>query len=835
MPSTPALTSRRAPTRLCLQTLPRRPQARRTLHPEISGGISLVPLWALSAVIAIAVAAYAAPIAVASVPASSATNASSTSSRAFASPNVFAPRIGTDALTFDDVPIGTTITTHYVSNGVNFVSAVFTTTDRTNPTSPVLSGTPTFQGDISAEFVAPGTTNPTTVNGFSLDVGYIDSRSSVVVDYLDSRGFVVGSQYAQSLGINHLTVTYRGIASFTVHTVSTEPAGFAIDNLTIDPTVSTAVSSIASMGDSYSSGEGRTDHNYDCGTNLETATYYQDTTVPVGDPLGWLDGFDCDTRTLSHQRPGDLLSRPWTVYDNLCHRHGQAYPNLIAQALHAQQAIFVACSGARTFNVGATQGGNPPQKQHPMSPVNVAGGETQLTNVTDFRKQRLGDHDPDVITIGIGGNDAKFVELASHCVSPRTDDCTDGTNWANEVLSTINGDVFDRLVDTFTTLRTNFQNSTLLVFGYPTVVDPGATCGARLGFMDSNETRFLGGTVLDALNSAVSDAAAQAGAFYVDISRVTVGHGVCSDDPWINPIIIEGFGVASESLHPNVTAHQQTGKFFADHYTDGQGNLLVANPPPSGTIRPAVGQSMHLATLHGQVEESCGAGCLQPTVCVQTCQIHLQGEGYSPAAQLHLVLNSTPVSLGDATADQDGKIDTKVTIPAGTELGLHWLTVDGTATDGTAQYGTLAINVYATKPPPTRIHPPTTPASDNGTTPTATNPGHVVINRKPVAVNVRMSRRGANLTVRLTCPRTASSSCKVSAVLRRTVRAKRHGAKRRTRTITLLKRNPNVGVGRTAKLVLKRPEIKRTRKSLRLYVETTTSAGTRTANFSIPR
>ena len=83
--------------------------------------------------------------------------------------------------------------------------------------------------------------------------------------------------------------------------------------------------------------------------------------------------------------------------------------------------------------------------------------------------------------------------------------------------------------------------------------------------MDANETQFLGGTVFDALNSAVSDAAAAAGAFFVDISRVTEGHDVCADDPWINCIIIDGFGAAAESLHPTVAAHAAIGAAHHAH------------------------------------------------------------------------------------------------------------------------------------------------------------------------------------------------------------------------------------------------------------------------------
>ncbi len=741
------------------------------------------------------------------------------------------------AITFDDLPLETTVTDQYADDGVVFTSNVFTSEDGANPTSPVLSGEPRFEGEITAEFVTPGTTTPATVNGFSLDVGYIDNRDSVVVDYLDSNGFVVGSQYAQSLGINHLTITYRGIAGFTVRTVSDEPAGFAIDNLVVDPTVSTPVKTIGSLGDSYSSGEGRTDGKYDCGTNLAKATYFQDTTDPLFDPI-WINGVDCDTRTFSTTRPADLVTRPWVEYENKCHRNGEAYPNLIAQAFGTSQFLFVACSGATTNNVGATEGLSQikPTSQYPKSPVNVAGGHPQIVDLENFRKEKLGGHDPDVITIGVGGNDANFRPLIEHCALPWTSNCKDGTTWAQEALSNINGNVFDRLVDTFKTLRHRFPNSTLLVFGYPTVVEPGATCFPKTADLDSNETEFLGGTVLNALNSAVSDAAAQAGAFYIDISRVTEAHGVCASDPWVNGLIAGIYGVDPESFHPNVAAHQAIAQYFLDHYTDGSGNLLVANPEPSAPIRPEVGQSLHLATLNGTVVQDCGAGCLQPAAaCVLSCQLEIQGGGYSPGSQLQIVLHSTPTVLGEVTADDDGEVDTTVTIPAGTEPGLHWLTMDGIGPEGEAEEGTLGVNVYATPPPPLRVHPaaevvgpgPAPITTLGGQTPKG---GTLAAIRKAVFASVRLTRRAKRLVLKLTCPREASSSCAITLTLRRV-----HSMRGRRHTQSVISKRVGLGPGKTSVVAWRNALIESHRRQLTLLVGTKTAAGTVQRSFPIPR
>ena len=261
-----------------------------------------------------------------------------------------------------------------------FTSDVFTSVDAANPTAPVLSGTPQFFGDISAKFVDPGTGQATTVNGFSFDVGYINNRDSVEIQYFDAGGGLVGSTRAQSYGINRIDIAYRGIASFTVRAVEYEAAGFAIDNLVIQTgAVGIQPTRMAMLGDSYSSGEGllrRNDVQYDCGTDLHEGRYFEGTTAQG---LFW-GGDACQTATGSHKRPGDLFSRPFVKYENLCHRTGLAYPNQVRERLgvSASNAIFVACSGAETKHVLG------PSVRFQFSPPGVHGGQPQIENVKQF-------------------------------------------------------------------------------------------------------------------------------------------------------------------------------------------------------------------------------------------------------------------------------------------------------------------------------------------------------------------------------------------------------------------------------------------------------------------
>jgi hypothetical protein len=719
-------------------------------------------------------------------------------------------------ITFDEVPLEAYVTNDYAYKGVVFTSTVQTASDESNPPSPVLSGYPRFQGSIEGYFVNPATGEPQTIASFTLDVGYIDNRDSVVVEAFDESGNVVQSVLAEGFGINTLTLTYGGMSSFSVHAVSSEPYGFAIDNLSIDPTASpTPVQSVASMGDSYSSGEGLLPGqgtNYDCGTDMSGNLYFQDTTLPFPTPL-W-GSTDCDTRTLTNQEP-NLLQRPPEYYENTCHRHGLAYAVQIVGMLHVTQSIFVACSGATTANIGEIP--TTEKAQYPHSPVNVAGGNTQVTDVVNFRRERLGGQDPSLITIGIGGNDAGFSSIAQHCIVTILP-CSSDQDFVDSVLNKIHGPVYGKLETTFTALRFQFPNSTIVAFGYPSPVS-GSAPGCNGAPLYQQDKEFLGGSVLTTLNQAVADAADAAGISYVDISSVTVGHEICSSEPWFRGL---SFPIVA-SFHPTQFAHDAIARYFRDHYTDGHGNLLIHNPAFLGNpITPAQsGVAGAIANLVGGPQVSCGTGCKEAVPCIQSCSVHIQGSGYSPQAQLEAVLHSASYDLGPVTADTEGNVDTTVQIPSGVPPGQHIITLDGTAPDGTPQYGAMGLDIL--EPPP--------PAQPGATAP---SPSHGVLaskaTSKPVRALVTLRRHKRRLNAKVVCPRAASSACTVTVSLTSTSRVHRHA-----RTVSLIAHTVRILAGRSRTLAFSNPAILSARHKLRVVVVTITTAGRAIQSLAVPK
>lgn len=104
----------------------------------------------------------------------------------------------------------------------------FITGDGANPTSPVLSGSPTFNGPIAVLFDSDQT-------GVGFDGGFFNAAGSTGITAFARDGSLLGTVSNTGLGIEFLgLVTSDGsakIAGVFLDLVGAEPAGFAIDNL----------------------------------------------------------------------------------------------------------------------------------------------------------------------------------------------------------------------------------------------------------------------------------------------------------------------------------------------------------------------------------------------------------------------------------------------------------------------------------------------------------------------------------------------------------------------------------------------------------------------------
>lgn len=110
-----------------------------------------------------------------------------------------------------------------VQNGRTFISL-----DGANPTAPVLSGTPQFDGPISFTFSTP-------VAAVGLTGGYFNTVGATTIEAFDSAGLSLGSIVNSMLGIEFyglFDTSGSNIAGVSFYITGSEPAGFAIDNVT---------------------------------------------------------------------------------------------------------------------------------------------------------------------------------------------------------------------------------------------------------------------------------------------------------------------------------------------------------------------------------------------------------------------------------------------------------------------------------------------------------------------------------------------------------------------------------------------------------------------------
>ena len=131
-------------------------------------------------------------------------------------------------------PVGAAITGCVIGSPENPLAidpnspVTFITSDSANPTSPVLSGTPIFNGAISILF-------DKDVSGVGLEGGFFDAFGGTAITAFARDGSFIGSVSNELTGIEFLGLVTEDrsetIAGLQFSLIGEEPAGFAIDNL----------------------------------------------------------------------------------------------------------------------------------------------------------------------------------------------------------------------------------------------------------------------------------------------------------------------------------------------------------------------------------------------------------------------------------------------------------------------------------------------------------------------------------------------------------------------------------------------------------------------------
>jgi lysophospholipase L1-like esterase len=215
----------------------------------------------------------------------------------------------------------------------------------------------------------------------------------------------------------------------------------------------------------------------------------------------------------------------------ICLRSDHNYPSLVAGGLHVADFKDVSCSGATIANLTKAQLGLRPQ-------VDSLSAETTL------------------VTLTIGANSAGWAKLAVMCGLRSLEagsPCTDLDDGA--ILRRIDG-LAKPYADGFSAIRAKAPNAQIVVAGYLRMTpEGGRSCWPRiplakgdLPYVDEAERR---------LNAQLRKSAEAAGATYVDVYGMSIGHDACAADPWVNGLISAQWGAV---YHPNAVGMRQIGR-----------------------------------------------------------------------------------------------------------------------------------------------------------------------------------------------------------------------------------------------------------------------------------
>ena len=198
-----------------------------------------------------------------------------------------------------------------------------------------------------------------------------------------------------------------------------------------------------------------------------------------------------------------------------CDRSPNAYSALWAAAHSPASYTSVACSGATTSDVEASQ-------------LSALSSSTTLVSIT------------------IGGNDENFSGVMEDCNIDGTDTCVSEVTAAEADARATLGGKLDTLFDD---IASHAPNARVVVLDYPRFYDLAQSC---VGLSQDSRTAIDGG--IDTLAGIQSAAAARHGFTFADVRGAFAGHEICDDNRWLHSVNFTQFG---ESYHPTADGHSQ--------------------------------------------------------------------------------------------------------------------------------------------------------------------------------------------------------------------------------------------------------------------------------------
>ena len=230
---------------------------------------------------------------------------------------------------------------------------------------------------------------------------------------------------------------------------------------------------------------------------------------------------------------GSLLD-PLSIRDG-CFRTADAYPQIVADTLHAESYVSRACAGAKTENVT----------------------EKPQFTITGPQPPQIGALRPDTtfVTVSIGGNDIAWSSLVEPCytLAPGLDaNCRSDATTArrmNDALTVLG----PKVSATMAAITEKAPAAAVLLVGHGGIFgDRG--CWPYIPTSDADAAFVVRFFVR--MNNVLADAARRNGAYFVDVAAAAVGHDACagSDLRWFEGLVPQSFTMPLHPTHEGLRA-----------------------------------------------------------------------------------------------------------------------------------------------------------------------------------------------------------------------------------------------------------------------------------------
>ena len=369
----------------------------------------------------------------------------------------------------------------------------------------------------------------------------------------------------------------------------------------------------------------------------------------------------------------------------------------------------IACSGAVTKDVIGDdifyngQGGRLGKDKLNLNDTEMALSKTEAGSSfipgRIHQESFVKEYQPKVITIGIGGNDAGFMDKLQACLG------TDTCSWASdsegkEQTAVEIKNLYNTLAQTYQKIHDQSPNSQIYTVGYPKIINQNEKCDLIVGKMlNDTEKQFLNEGVIY-LNQVIAAASKHVGIKYIDIQDGFGDHVLCGQDrpDAMNAVRTGDDGAVSdnldwlkligqESFHPNPFGHSLTSESINGsvgnimNYRYCSDGLIVC---PVETVVPEPSKYWIPDTYHDYPTQKKANFISDRLDLVNSLKkkIILNSSSLAPNSIVSIEITSNPISLGQFTTDDSGGLNIEIDLPVEIEEGYHTVHLYGTSYSG---------------------------------------------------------------------------------------------------------------------------------------------------------